>query len=292
MDLWSIQDAVRRNNLMLPGVLLFMASGCVLYHHFTLKEGDDTSMRGFLFLVCISMLPLAYVDAKIGSCADPAGLFCKFGHKIVLLHAIFLALRCYSRLYNGDHYVTGINVYGLAVAAAALVIGFRTQVSSLNQNLDVLTICALCLVYAIGTEVFTSSLSRLGVGNDFYHPDSAAAMIEATGEYIEILSFLPAAWIIFRHEKKDGGSVDAEDFKRSAMCFSGFGFAFYMLEDVITAFVAIGSSKMEAFAHILHFLLLADFCAYILGIAYNPNVKSSGTFLQRFGGACALDTFV
>jgi hypothetical protein len=292
MSLWELQDQIRRNSLLVPGILLALAAVAVVWHHVFQVGEDFKGMQNFLILLCISMMPLTYVDAKIGSCKDAARVFCMFDHKLIMMHACFLSFRCYSRLYSGDTYVTCINIYGLIISAIALAFNFSVRPIDVTANKDIFAIFGCACVAAVTTQVITKFMGLMHFLSEFYHPAFFSALVETMGEYIEILSFLPAAWMIFRHSNKDGAEVNAEEFKAKALCFTGFAVAFYMVEDVITAFLAFQYSRLESFAHIIHFLLLADFCAFILGLAYNPSLKNSGTFLSRLGGAAMLDQFV
>merc|ERR1719502_738559 len=82
------------NSVALPGALLVLASCLVFYQHVTApqEEGAET-VRSFLAMIVVQMLPLVFLEMKILSSNNPVDLLCKFGGKVLLMHASFLAFR-------------------------------------------------------------------------------------------------------------------------------------------------------------------------------------------------------
>merc|ERR1719218_454226 len=118
--MWRTQVALhgQSNNVTLPAILVACASLLVIYKHFTDEQSGDPTKQ-FLALIVIQMLPLVFLEMKILSCPDPVGMLSRFGTKVLLMHACFLALRiCAWPLLEVGLGVC--NLIGFAVACVAL----------------------------------------------------------------------------------------------------------------------------------------------------------------------------
>merc|ERR1719194_336792 len=123
--MWKAQVALhgQANNAALPGLLVGAASVMVVYKHFTDSQGGDP-IKHFLALIVIQMLPLVFLQMKILSCPDPVGMLSRFGTKVLLMHAFFLALRvCAWPLLEVGLGVC--NLIGLVFVCIALHFGFQ-----------------------------------------------------------------------------------------------------------------------------------------------------------------------
>lgn len=257
----------------------------------TMEGSDDLRLHKFLIFVAISMVPLVYVDAVIGSCGDPRTTFCKFAHKIVILHVVFLCLRIFAR---GNLFVYYVSIYGFVVSALTAAVVFPREVVNMKGNADVIAILVLASVASLGTTGLAKVLDLVHVLSSYYSLDTAiwSGVIDAIGEFIEIVAFVPAAWIIFSESKKESRAVDEAEFKRSAIGFTVFAMLFYAVEDVYTAYYVYHRSKFETCSHMLHFVLLADFCFYLMACVFTPDKVLNGTFLQQIAQNSALDRLI
>merc|ERR550537_965432 len=85
---------------------------------------QQDSIKIFLALIVIQMLPLVALEMKIMSCADPVGLFCRFATPVTLAHALFLAMRlCMYKMYDTNYVVcSGLGLVGALITLHA---GFK-----------------------------------------------------------------------------------------------------------------------------------------------------------------------
>jgi len=102
---------------------------------------------------------------------------------------------------------------------------------------------------------------------EFFHTVQKTA-----NSYIELLSFVPAVWLIFREDKSaDRLQVESAHSKRIATAFFLFLVGFYVAEDILSAYEALSFSVAASVAHVAHFLLLVDLCFFVLAHIYNPD---------------------
>jgi len=216
------------------------------------------------------MLPLVFLQMKILSCPDPIGMLSRFGTKVLLMHACFLALRICAwpvlEINNGF-----FNVLALVLACVALQWGFRFRCASLSSHLDIGCLLLLAVAGALCTELL-----------DFRRP---ASLLECTiftaSSYIEILAFVPGVWMVHKSVKKNDDECVSEpnNAQTEAAFFFAFLVPFYILEDVMSAFRIGGQEPLAAIGHIVHFLVLLDFACFLLSHIYNPD-KVQGSFLR------------
>jgi len=269
---WRAQMALhgQSNNATLPAVLVAAASVMVVYKHFTDEQAGDP-IKHFLALIVIQMLPLVFLEMKILSCPDPVAMLSRFGTKVLLMHACFLALRvvAWPLLEVG----LGLcNLAGLLGACAALYFGFGFRLSRMSAHWDVGGLLVLAVAGGLVTELL-----------DF---NRQASLLECTiftaSSYMEILAFVPAVWMVHQTVKKNDDSYISETstVQTQATFFFSFLVPFYVMEDVISAFRVVGEGEsLAAFGHIVHFLLLLDFACFLLSHIYNPD-KVQGSFLR------------
>jgi hypothetical protein len=270
--LWQTQTALhgKNNNMILPMFLVVGASGLVIYKHFVDAQGGDP-IKHFLALVVIQMLPLVFLQVKILSCPDPVSMLSRFGAKTLLMHVCFLALRvcAWPLLEIG---LGACNLLGLVVACVSLIYGFNFRFSSLRAHWDVFGLWLLAAAGAFCTEAldFRRQVSLL------------ETTIFTTSNYIELLAFVPAVWMVQQAAKKSDDTYNGSDqiVQRQASFFFSFLVFYYVMEDIISAFRVGGDSPLAAFGHIVHFLLLLDFACFLLAKIYNPD-QVYGSFLRR-----------
>lgn len=292
--LWKIQSALHRNQAALPGALLLLSSAVLLYQH--TQEEDFYPMRTWLTLILATMLPLAYLDMKIPTSADPMGLLCKFGPKVLLMHFFFLLLRLRLLLHSDTLLLNATNVGGLIAMSTALCVGWgahRWTGSDIAQHMDVAFVVVLATVVTICTELasnFLSIASHVDNLRSEMLPDFFETLLVSLSNYAEILSFVPAVRTALRSEKKADApaEMDTDKLKRMAWAFCLALDGFYFVEDAVTAVLMVGELPLRALAHMLHFLLLADFSVYFLACAYNPDRCGQGTFLTRSFASCGV----
>jgi len=272
--MWKTQVALhgKGNNITLPGLLVAAASTIVIYKHFTDEQSGDPT-KHFLGLIVIQMLPLVFLQTKILSCPDPVGMLSRFGIKVLLMHACFLVLRvcAWPMLEIGLGYC---NLIALVVACIALHAGFHFRLANVSAHADVGCLLLLAMVGALFTELL--DVQRQG------------SLLECTiftaSSYMEILSFVPAVWMVHKSVKKnddDNYSPEMDSVQTQAMWFFVFLVPFYIMEDVFSAIRIGGEDPHAAVGHMVHFLVLLDFACFLLSHIYNPD-KVQGSFLRYF----------
>merc|ERR1719379_2110010 len=262
-----------RNGIILPSLLVAAASSMVIYKHFVDEQGGDPT-KHFLALIVIQMLPLVFLEMKILSCPDPVGMLSRFGTKVLLMHACFLALRvlAWPLLEVGLGFC---NVIALVLAVVALHWGFGFHLADIADQKDIGGLLLLAAGGAFATELL-----------DF---NKQASLLECTiftaSSYIEILAFVPAVWMVHKSVKKnDDERYEAVgDVQKQAAFFFAFLVPFYIMEDVVSAFRVGGVDGFAAVGHMVHFLVVLDFACFLLSHIYNPD-KVQGSFLRWLPG--------
>jgi len=261
--MWQAQRALHGQNshIALPGCLVGVASMLVLYKHWADDRGGDPT-KTFLALIVVQMLPLVFLEKKILSCPDPVSMLSRFGTKVLLMHAAFLGLRvCFWPLLQVGLGVC--NLLGLVAVCAALWWGFNFSIRSAAAHLDVACLVLLGIAGAFATEVV-----------DFHnHQTLLEGTIFASANYIEILAFVPAVWIVHQVSKKSDESLNACEapVEKQAAAFFAFLMSFYVMEDLVSAYRLISLEPLGATGHIVHFLLVSDFACFLLAHIYNPD---------------------
>jgi len=274
--MWRTQVALhgKSNNITLPGMLVGAASLMVVYKHFADMTANGDPIKHFLALIVIQMLPLVFLQMKILSCPEPIGMLSRFGTKVLLMHACFLGLRvlAWPLLEVGLRYC---NVAALMLSCAALRWGFQFRIASIAQHWDLGCLVLLALGGGFLTEVL-----------DFHR---RASLLECTiftaSSYMEILSFVPAVWMVHKSVKKndDEPATAPDNAQLQATFFFAFLVPFYVMEDIISAYRVAAVEPMAALGHVVHFLVLLDFACFLLSHIYNPD-KVQGSFLSWIPG--------
>jgi len=292
--MWRLQVLLhgKGNNVTFPGLLVGSASMMIVYKHFV--EGEDgypggDPIKQFLFLIVIQMLPLVFLQVKILSCPDPIGMLSRFGTKVLLMHACFLAVRICAWHKLGLEVGLGFcNVIALVLVCVALRFGFGFRCASLASHWDIGCLLLLAGAGALGTEFL-----------DLYREQSLfrKSLLELTiataSSYIEILSFVPGVWMVQKSVKKNDDErmpesiAEPESVQTQAAFFFAFLVPFYVMEDVISAFRVGAETPLAAVAHVVHFLVILDFACFLLSHIYNPD-KVSGSFFRFWFEAIGL----
>lgn len=284
--MWQAQGALHKNKWIVPGGLLAISVSLVVYCHVTSDHSSELAdpLKTFLCLILLQILPLAALELKIMSCADPVGVFCKFAVPVTLLHAIFLAMRFLHWWSYGQSYLV-LSVISLFGAIFTMLKGFHWTPSALFHHKAVWGLC----IFSVGAAFFSHWLENymtlkidpiswlewsLRADQDFFdatqiHP--IADIFATSNSYMEIVAFVPAVWLVFFEDKTKGrAQVEELDTKRTSTAFFLFLVCFYLSEDVLNAIEAWKTSRLATAAHFVHFLLLLDFACYILAHIYNP----------------------
>jgi len=292
-SLWRVQGLLHgTDSVLLPCALLSVGAGLVCWQHMTDDDTGRHSIRNFLAKILVSMLPLAILECKIVSCADPVGLFSRFSVKVLLMHFCFLALRvlciAFPDVQVGNRFANG----GGFIAACALlpmVFRFRPTFDCLRQHLDVWTLTGVACAAAVAEVLLVESFS-----GDW---PSAASVVEdmiiTSSDYIEILCFVPAVWMAYREAEGAGQGLSEEAVREGqgrALCLFAFLSCFYLIEDMYNAVCLGRDFPLAAAGHTAHFLLLLDFAMFLLAHLCDPAkfTKLRGTLLNWFVEVCAV----
>jgi len=268
--LWQTQAVLhKKNNPVVPAGLLLIACSLVVYRHMTYTDGSDQNidaLKTFLAMILVQMMPLVILEMKIMSCVDPVGLFCKFAVPVTMLHAVFLSMR-FCIYDSHDSSYLRFTAAGLAGAILTMYKGFHWSPRDIFHHKSVWYLTFLSL---LGACVVSSLDWALNMGGSF-GKEWFVEVMQESNNYLEILAFVPAVWMVCREDKNAGRlQVEELDTKRTSTAFFLFLVGFYLSEDLINAFEAYPFSHLAAAGHIVHFLLLLDFACYILAHIYNP----------------------
>jgi len=270
--MWQAQVALhgQGNNVALPASLVAVSSIIVIYKHFTDEQHGDP-VKHFLSLIVIQMLPLVFLQMKILACPDPIGMLSRFGTKVLLMHACFLALRIGAwpllEISNGF-----FNLLALVLACVALHWGFQFRLTSIPSHLD---IGCLLLLAGVGALCTTILDVHAGFTLDVHFLECT---IFTASSYIEILAFVPGVWMVHKSVKKNDDEHVSEpgNAQMEAAFFFAFLVPFYVMEDLMSAF-RLGAD-LASVGHIVHFLVLLDFACFLLSHIYNPDKVHGSIF--------------
>lgn len=278
--MWQTEEILHgKNGAALPATLLGVSTILLLYKH--MSEDDEAHIKTFLALILVQKIPLVLLEVKILACADPVGLLCKFGSHVILMHAAFLGLRAVGLFYR--HYfwaLEALNVEFLVTATllflslVTLSKGFNLRLSfrSMLQHYDVFGLVGLAIMVAYA-QTLASELLRPDTWMPHTGPLVLSTISDAT-DYIEILSFVPAVWMVYKEDKNVQDvpkvTVESAETKRLAVSFFAFLVLLYSKEDVLAAYDIMNLWPLAAAAHMVHFFLLLDFSFFILAHIFNP----------------------
>lgn len=270
---------------IVPALLMLVAGSLVVHNH-VINDGEDYQVKKFFWMILLQMIPLAILEFKIASCADPVNMFCKFSVPVTLMHAIFLCTRVvYSVLISGNPipYVEMQCLFGFCVAMVTLYKGFDLSLTSkcISEHSAVWRLALICFLAAAFVEGLAAAgwdedqaqlIEEIG-DNHFWHI-WLLCTIRSAGVYGELICFIPAVWMMFQSDS--GGYVDrpadveSSKVKKKATSFFLFLVTFYVFEDLYNAYHFFTVVPLAAFAYAAHFLLLLDFACYVLAHIYNP----------------------
>lgn len=273
---WQTQHLLHgKNSNALPTALLVVAGTLVLYRHMTEEvEGKDV-LKTFLALIMVQMLPLVLIEVKITSCPDPMALLSRFGSKVLLMHACFLALRVYRSMDT-------LSVLGLAGSFVALFVGFGLRPTLLNvyEHRDVWALVALGALTAVVEE--SISVAWSGRRGNFM-----SDVLVDMSNYVEILAFMPAVWMMYRHKSAMSAYEDDAVRRWKANWFFAFLMGFYFMEDITSLGSLWSVLPLACIGHVAHFLLVLDFSGFMLAHIYSPEkIKEGLARLSNFGAGC------
>jgi len=274
--LWKVQNVLHSSDsIALPGLLLAIASALVIYQFMTEEETGRHTIKTFLAKLLVSMLPLVVLETKFLSFPDPVGLMSRFSIKVLLMHACFLSIRAVCFLlpdgFNVGHRYCNTAAFIAAVVLLPTVFGFRPTPACLRQHTDVWLLAFVAFCVAVCEVVLlTGFQSHTWRINWKYNP--VLQDVLATGsDYIEIVSFVPAVWMVHRKEAPAGTEgADAGDSCRRALALFAFIICFYSVEDVFSATQEYSDFPFAAMGHIAHFLMLGDFALFLLAHLCDP----------------------
>mmetsp|Transcript_48135 Transcript_48135/g.111473 ORF Transcript_48135/g.111473 Transcript_48135/m.111473 type:complete len:306 (+) Transcript_48135:60-977(+) len=277
------------DSVLLPCVLLGVGSFLVLYQHLTDDDTGRHSVRNFLAKILISMLPLVLLERAILACADPIGLFGEFSAKVLLMHVCFLGLRMACNLFP-DVQVGYTYCNALAFVAGCVMLPWifriRFSLQCLREHGDVLCLAAATLLLALLEVVL---LGKFKFSNKWTRNMFIEDLILTGSDYIEILAFVPAAWMAWR-KKGVVASMDLFNSQRRAVWLFAFLTCFYSVEDLANAYNLRVDFPLAALGHFAHFLLLMDFSTFLLAHLFDPEkfAKLRGAIANWFADVCAV----
>jgi len=294
--LWHINDIMHGGCSSLVPIAI-LAAGCslVVYQHVTAENEFHLSTRFFLSMMVVSMAPLALLEKKLLSCSDPLGLLYKFSGKVVLMQTIQLVLRVGAGAFLQDfvhgHFSTNFILLVSALVLLPTVFGMRPTKKWIVENRDVLLLAALALSLAVATSLvddyksqYVSTWTRWRMNAFMVH------CVTTSSDYLELISFLPAVWMVSRN--KELKEVDVHDARRRAAALIIFLLSFYFLEDIATgAWILMGQGMpLVVLAHTAHFLLVVDFALYFSAHLYDPEKfdKIIGNISDWFADTCCV----
>lgn len=279
--LWQAHGFLHKtDNIIIPATLLMISVSMAMYQHVTDRDTGDTSTRNFLILIFLSLFPLAFLEKKLMACKDPLGMISKFSTKVLMMHVGFLFIRFLSGILYFDyqtrffHYRSRAS-FVVASIMLAKIFGFRLSRANIWEHRDVLLLVGIALLTAISTEWIDAYMKGFFVQSwfpDLYFNRVALFILISSSDYIEILAFVPAMWMVCRDDKNaEVKEADVAETQKRALALFVFILIFYTTEDLHSAFTIGMDLPMAAGGHIAHFLLLLDFSAYVLAHLYDPS---------------------
>lgn len=275
---WQMQGLLHSSDSVVPpAVLLITAVVMVMYQHMT--ERADTTIRNFLVMILLTMFPLAFLEKKLLACVDPVGIMSKFSVKVLMMQVCFLTARLvfnYLAELGMDMFLYR-NFAALALGCFLLptFFGLRLSRACIWEHRDVGCLVVVAFLTAISTEVinmYTQGYSMYHFANDVWYQKRISMLIFfAASDYIEVLTFVPAMWIICRVDKNAvPNKMDVGEAQKRVVALFSFMMFFYVGEDLHSVYMLGRSSPIASMGHIAHFLLLLDFTAFILAHLYDP----------------------
>eukprot|EP00811_Abedinium_folium_P004473 NODE_14118_length_1127_cov_6.562000.p1 GENE.NODE_14118_length_1127_cov_6.562000~~NODE_14118_length_1127_cov_6.562000.p1 ORF type:complete len:305 (+),score=57.91 NODE_14118_length_1127_cov_6.562000:118-915(+) len=243
----------------------------LIYRHMTQASDKRDPLKTFLSLILIQLLPLIFLEMRLLRAPDPLALLTDFGPKVLLMHTCFLAFRVLTQPFRtfgpGDSMTFCFNFLGLIGSLIVLHKGFnfRWNLHSVLFHYDVWALAVLAIVGGVVTEAIENVM----------RPKPFSKMLDhialTSSDYIEIIAFVPAVWLITRHSKSQTGHViPASDPRTRVVYFFAFLVLFYFAEDVVGALTLGWKMPLVAGGYIVHYIMLCDVALFLLAHIYNP----------------------
>ena len=290
-NLWRMQNIVHRNDsLHLPFGLLFAAVSLVLYEH--VNEGG--SVRNYLAMNVMTMLPLAFLERKILMCTNPVSLISQASGSVLLLHLCFLALRVPRHVMDGGFGTLLFFNAGSLVTACILLptrFGFRLNGTTLYQHRVAFFVVLFALMAAALTEGLSVYLSHRRLQLAYLsHRRFLLAVADTGALYLELLALMPAVLIACLPGTRVSTSRvqqhEVDDTQQKAISLLAFLIGFYFIEDAVAAAKTGWVFPLVATVHVIHFLLVVDFAGFPFANLYDPAKlgKLTGSVVNALSG--------
>lgn len=277
--LWQAHGLLHKSdNIIIPVILLITSVSMAMYQHVTNDDSGDTSTRNFLILIFLSMFPLAFLEKKLMACTDPVGVISRFSPKVLLMHVGFLIIRLSGIVMDFQtrffHFRSCTSLL-VAMVLLPIVFNLRFSRACVWEHRDVLLLAGVAILTAIVTEwvdAYFKGFFKYAWFPEWYRERIAMFVLQSSSDYIEILAFVPAMWMVCR-EDKNAPVIEANvvETQKRALALFVFILLFYTGEDLHSAFTLGMDAPLAAAGHIAHFLLLLDFSIYILSHLYDPS---------------------
>eukprot|EP00927_Polykrikos_kofoidii_P034740 TRINITY_DN29402_c0_g1_i1.p1 TRINITY_DN29402_c0_g1~~TRINITY_DN29402_c0_g1_i1.p1 ORF type:complete len:305 (-),score=54.88 TRINITY_DN29402_c0_g1_i1:110-1024(-) len=269
-----------------PTLLVCVAAFLVLHSHRTEDPDRDVSLKGFLSLILLHMIPLFALQTRVGKCTDPMGLLAQFAPEVLLMHIFFLTPRLvYVVVIQREVLPFFVCVLCLVGGVIALIRGFefKWSVSSVCSKKSMMFLVAAASIAGFATELWDAVVNTqayflflpIALPNRWIMVGLNA--LHTTSNYIEIIALVPAVLVVYRSDALASPVDEIANTRKQkqAALFFAFMTGFYIYEDVVQAVFAMWWLPMAAIAHVVHFLLLLDFVAFFLVYVYNLGASKS-----------------
>lgn len=279
-----------KSSMALPAVLLVVAMVLVIYQHLTVQQEERDLIKTFLALIMLQMVPLVLLEVKLLHCENPAELLCRFGTKVLAMHVCFVLLRILGGIWvTGEFSLDYHNLFFLTAAFLTMHFGFnRDWICSIWNYRDVSFLIVLSIAAAVVTEELEDALRSQKFGYYRNNDHLFELVVGTASNYIEILAFVPAVWMVYQASKvqlQNAVPMDDAGVQRRVLSFFAFLIAFYSMEDLHAATQCFWDLPVAAIAHCVHFMLLLDIAGFITAQVVDPERLKSGV-LQWFPDAC------
>lgn len=268
--------------MLVPMILVGGAFATAVWRMMTDVSFAPNSMKGFMVLVALQLLPLALLKIKTWICADRVSLVPLALIKTLMMHVFLQVLRltchAFSR-YNGDsdmqleqfmNLVAFLVLLYLLHTEYDMPMGTADQLKATllkisTQHQDVISLIVGACVTGFGTEYIYPSTIDGSLG--------PRHVLISISNFMEILSFIPAVQAVWMETGVEtytpGTSVhDAE--RRKVRIFFAFLLTFYLWDDIIYCILE-GEIAEAVVSKCAHFFMLLDFAGFfVLKVGAQP----------------------
>lgn len=275
------------NSLVLPGVLLILSSVFVLYRHLT-QGLSMLGLRDSGTLIVQQMVPMVVLKLKLYAVNDRVGMLRRFSTKVLLMHLVFLSTRVTAEIiliavgagwshivsiYSWD-FINDITSLIALVSILKRYFGFERGLLHISEHPDVVALVILACGAGTAMESIDALLDwKLYAQKRPFIDNIIVALLFAQAEYMEVLTFMPAVWLLIRMEpdaavfKGLRSGANSEEFaaiRKQTTVFFTWLVGFYVTEDLICPALLRGKETLILCGHAAHFLLLLDFSGFFL----------------------------